>query len=99
MAADDSKTSKSNFMMSVFIDFMTYLRICAGAVPKMTVKTGPAKIGPAGPLAMAMSTVATVLAYLSYSFYVCWISARAAKVQCFLSVRVSINASSVCICC
>ena len=33
------------------------------------------------------------LVYLSYSSYVCWISVRETRAKCFLSVRVSINAS------
>ena len=34
-----------------------YSLFCTCAVPKMTVKTGLAKTGPAGPLAMAMLTI------------------------------------------
>ena len=40
--------------------FYSLFIICACTVPKMTVKTGPAKTGPAGLLAMAMATEVSV---------------------------------------
>ena len=39
----------------LFLDFLTLLLFCACAIPKTISKTGPAKTGPAGPLATAMT--------------------------------------------
>ena len=54
-----------------FFDFHTLLLFCACAIPITILKTGPAKTGPAGPLATAMCMLlvnfrANIFFYLQY---------------------------------
>ena len=61
--------------------------ICACAVPNMTIKTGPAKTGPAGPLATAM-LLQVSFAHGNGSYYDVEFASSSTTVEifrCFLS--------------